>query len=157
MTQSANEIIQLCRTKEQELMEKYFGNLVKEAAYERPESVGKYTPDLPLTIGDEYKAFLEQLWLEVAPDNLKGTPLVLEEAKLRELSTANDRERVTQAYKKATTQTLWESITKSNHKDVTEYKFLLKEYTSKLLSMMRIDFMEEITGDHISCKTFEEE
>lgn len=157
MNQDANGIIQLCRAKEQELMEKYFGNLVKEAAYERPESIGEYTPDLPLTIEAEYKAFLEQLWTEVAPANLKGTPLVLEEVKLRELSTASDRERVAQAFKKASTHTLWENITKSNHKDVTEYKFLLKEYTVKLLSTMRLDFMEEITGDHISCKTFEEE
>ncbi len=36
-------VIHLCRDKEQELLDKYFGNLVKEAAIERPEIIGAYT------------------------------------------------------------------------------------------------------------------
>ena len=36
----------LCEKKEQELLNKYFGNLVKEAALERPENIGDYTLDL---------------------------------------------------------------------------------------------------------------
>ena len=157
MTYYEKHLDQLCRNKEQELMEKYYGNLVKEAAYERPETIGDYTLDLPLKIEAEYKAFLEQIWPEVAPDDLKGAPLVLEEQKLREIVTTNDREQVAQAHKKATTQTLWERLTNSNHKDVAHYKFLLKEYTRELLSTMRLDFMEEITGNHITGKTFETE
>lgn len=54
------------------------------------------------------------------------------------------------------TITLWEKITKSNHEDVTYYKGLLLEYTKELLMIMRIDFLEEITGVHINCKAFEE-
>lgn len=45
-----NEIIRLCKEKEQELLNKYFVNLVKEAAVERPETIGVYTKDLPLKI-----------------------------------------------------------------------------------------------------------
>ena len=48
-----------CKEKEAQLLEKYFGNLVKEAALERPETIGEYTKDLPLKIEDEYRAYLE--------------------------------------------------------------------------------------------------
>ena len=56
------QIEKLCKEKEQDLLEKYFGNLVKEAAIERPETIGEYTKDLPLKIEAEYKTFLEALW-----------------------------------------------------------------------------------------------
>ena len=157
MTVNANEIDRLCREKEQDLLNQYYGNLAKEAAYEQPETIGDYTPNLPLQIEAEYKTFLEGLWKEYAPDDLKGTPLVLEEQKPRDIVTQDDRELVAQAHQKATTQTLWERLTKSNHKDVTHYKYLLKEYTRELLATMRLDFMEEITGHHIAGKTFENE
>lgn len=56
----ANEqIAKLCKEKEQELLERYFGNLVEEAAIERPESIGEYTKDLPLKIEAEYRLFHE--------------------------------------------------------------------------------------------------
>ena len=152
-----NKIIRLCKEKEQELLNKYFANLVKEAAIERPEAIGGYTKDLPLKIEAEYRVFLEELWKEHAPDDLKGTPLVLEEQKLRKLMTDDDRELIDVAHKDATEQTLWERITKSNHKDVTYYKGLLQEYTRDLLMVMREDFWEEITGHHIKNKAFEDD
>lgn len=145
-----------CKEKEQELLEKYFGNLLHEAAIEMPETIGEYTKDLPLKIEAEYREFLEGIWELHAPSGLKGTPLVLEEQKLRKLMTDDDREGIDAAYKDASTITLWEKITKSNHEDVTYYKGLLLEYTKELLMIMRIDFLEEITGDHINCKAFEE-
>lgn len=151
------QIEKLCESKEKELMEKYFGNLVKEAAIERPEEIGSYTKDLPLKIESEYRAYLEELWKEYAPDNLKGTPLVFEEQKLRQLVTDDDRKGIDLAYKDAIEQTLWECITQTNHKDVTYYKGLLQEYTRDLLMVMREDFLEEITGHHIKNKTFEED
>lgn len=149
------KIRKLCTEKEQDLLNKYFGNLVKEAAIERPETIGEYTKELPLKIEAEYKAFLEGLWGEYTPEELKGKPLVFDEKKLRELITDDDRELIDEAYKDAIEQTLWERITKSNHKDVTYYKGLLQEYTRDLLMVMREDFLEEITGQHIGNKTFE--
>ena len=113
-----------CKKKEQELLEKYFGNLEKEAALERPETIGEYTKDLPLKIEAEFRAYLEELWKKYAP---------------------------------ATKQTLWERITKTNHKDVTFYKGLLQEYTRELLMVLRLDFLEEITGHYIKNKTFEDD
>lgn len=151
------QIEKLCKSKERELMEEYFGNLVKEAAHERPETIGEYTKDLPLKIEAEYRVFLEGLWKEYAPEELKGMPLVLEEQKLRKLMTDDDRELIDEAHKDATEQTLWERITKTNHKDVTYYKGLLHEYTRDLLMVMRHDFLEEITGHHIKNKAFEDD
>ena len=151
-----NEIIKLCNEKEQELLDKYFGNLVHEAAIKMPENIGEYTKDLPLKIEAAYREFLEGIWELHAPSGLLGTPLVLEEQKLRKLMTDDDREGIDAAYKDASTVTLWEQITKSNHKDVTYYKGLLFEYTKDLLLVMRHDFLEEITGEHINSKAFEE-
>ena len=151
-----NEIVKLCIEKEQELLNKYFGNLVNEAAIEMPETIGEYTKDLPLKIEAEYRKFLEKVWEKHVPAELKGTLLVLEEQKLRKLMTDDDREGIDAAYKDASTVTLWEKITKSNHKDVTYYKGLLFENTKDLLLIMRHDFLEEITGEHINCKAFEE-
>ena len=148
------QIERLCESKEKELLEQYFGNLVKEAALERPETIGVYTKELPLKIEAEYKAFLEELWKEHAPDELKGTPLMFDEQKLRMLKTDDDRELIDEAHKDATEQTMWERITKTNHKDVTYYKGLLHEYTRDLLMVMRCDFLEEITGRYIKNKTF---
>lgn len=145
-----------CKEKEAQLLDKYFGNLVKEAALERPETIGEYTKDLPLKIEAEYKSFLEELWKEYAPAEQRGKPLVFEEQKLRKLITDDDRELIDEAHKDAAEQTLWERITKSNHKDVTYYKGLLKEYTRDLLMVMQEDFLEEITGHHIKNKTFED-
>ena len=151
------QLERLCKEKEQELLNKYFVNLVKEAAIERPETIGEYTKDLPLKIEAEFRTFLEELWKEHAPAELKGTPLVLEEQKVRKLMTDDDRELIDPAYKDATEITLWERITKSNHEDVTYYKGLLLEYTRDLLMVMRQDFLEEITGKHIKNKAFEED
>lgn len=151
------QIEKLCESKEKELMEKYYGKLVNEAALEQPETIGEYTKDLPLKIEADYRVYLEGLWKEYAPEELKDTPLVFEEQKLRKLMTDDDREGVDAAFKVAMEQTLWERVTKTNHKDVTYYKGLLKEYTRDLLMVMREDFLEEITGHHIENKAFEED
>ena len=145
---------QRCLQKEQELLNKYFGNLVEEAANERPETIDDYTEDLPLRIEAEYRAYLEELWQQVAPEPLRSKPLTLEEEKLRERMTDDDREAVANAHRAATRRTLWERITQSNHKDVTYYKGLLKEYTRELLLVMREDFLEEVEGSNIGNQAF---
>ena len=63
---------------------------------------------------------------------------------LRDKLTADDREGISAAYRHAQQRTLWERITKTNHKDVTYYKGLLEEYTRELLFCMKHDFLEEI-------------
>ena len=145
------EIAKLCKEKELDLLDKYFGNLDKEAIIERPETIGEYEKELPLKIEAEFKEYLLGIWKEINLDK----ECVFEEQKLRELMTEDDREDIEYAYKDAVEQTIWERITQTNHKDVTYYKVLLKEYTQELLMCMRLDFLEEITGEVIKNKTFE--
>lgn len=143
--ESAVEI--LCKEKEQELLNKYF-----PSGFGVPsETIGIYTKDLPLKIEDEFRDYLVELWKQFS-----DAPLVLEEQKLRRLMTEDDRAAIDAAYKDAEHITLWEQITKSNHEDVTYYKGLIYEYAKKLLMVMRLDFLEEITGKHISGKAFED-
>lgn len=143
-----NNIEILCREKEQELLDKYFPEgLVASAS----ETIGEYTMDLPLKIEEEYKMYLTELWRKHS-----STPLVLEEQKLRDLMTEDDRDALNKAHKDAERRTLWERICKTNHNDVSRYKGLLYEYTKELLTVMRLDFLEEITGKHITGKAFEE-
>lgn len=142
----------LCREKERELLENYFGSSADGAANACQETVGEYSNDLPLKIESEFREYLVELWKEYSDQ-----PLVLEEQKLRSLLTEDDREAIEGAYKNARRITLWERITKSNHKDVAHYKGLLREYTKDLLMVMRVDFLEEITGNHITGKAFEED
>lgn len=143
-----SKIETLCREKEQELLSKYFPN---GFGCSKSETIGEYTKDLPLKIEAEFREYLIELWKEYS-----DTPLVLEEQKLRWLMTEDDREAIDAAYEDAKRITLWERITKSNHEDVAYYKGLLYEYTKDLLMVMRLDFLEEITGNHINCKTFED-
>ena len=145
----------LCQRKEEELLSEVFGNIVHEAAIQRPETIGTYTKDLPMRIAAKYKSYLEELWRDFAPDGMKGTPLILEEEKLRQIMTGKDWTRVEKAFAAAEEQTVWEFITQTNHKDVAYYKGLLQDYTRNLLSLMRLDFLEEITGNPIKNKTFE--
>ena len=144
-------IEKVCKAKEVELMEKYFGNFIVEAAIKCPETIEDYDMELPLNIEAEFKEFLIGVWVKFVP----GEPCVFEEKKLRKLLTNDDREALEYAYKDAKRQTLWERITTTNHKDVTYYKGLLKEYTQELLTVARLDFLEEISGKHILNKTFE--
>ena len=56
------EIRNLCLENEQELFEKYFGNIVLT------EEIGEeYPKELPLKIEAEYRTFLETLWKDYAP------------------------------------------------------------------------------------------
>lgn len=127
------------------MLEKYFP---KGAVYSS-ETIGEYTKDLPLKIEAEFREYLENMW-----KNYSAEPLVLEEQKLRQLITEDDREAIEEAHKDAERITLWERITKTNHEDVTFYIGLLREYTKDLLLVMRTDFLEEITGKEINCKAF---
>lgn len=141
---TAKEIENLCKKKEQELLDKYFGNLVSEAAIEKPETIGNYTKGLPLEIVKEYYHYLEELWEDINPDKSITLKQLLDKKGLCITMTDDDREDIQCAYEDATRRTLWERITGTNHKDVAYYKGLLLEYTRELLSYLRCDFMEDV-------------
>lgn len=137
------QIREMCINKEKELLEKYFGNIVNEAAHEQPECIGGYDKELPLRIESEYKEFLRTLWQETAPNDPRTLEEILDKQRWRQIMTDDDREAIDNAYKDAVEQTLWERITHTNHKDVTYYKGLLMEYTRELLLCTRCDFLED--------------
>lgn len=143
----------LCKEKEQELIGTYFGNIVKEAV-ECPETIGGYTMDLPLKVEAEYKEFLKGVWEEFAPGDSRTIEDVLDEKRLKDLMTEDEREAVRNAFDEANKITLWERLTKTNHEDVAHYKGLLKEYVTELLFCLRCDFLEEVTGKNIENKAF---
>ncbi len=139
------DTIQLrCDKKRVELLEKYFGNIVHEAAHEMPETVdeSRYSMELPAKVEAEYRSFLSELLAEVAPE--KDIDVILDKRYWSVTFTENDRQQLEEAYKDAKIITIWEKLTKSNHEDVTYYKGLLKEYTEGLLKWMEIDFMEDM-------------
>lgn len=137
------DIKSTCTHKEQELLNKYFGNLVKEAAIDCPETIGDYDLELPLRVEAEYRNFLKELWKEIAPDDQRSIDDLMNQQKLRDKMIEDDREGIAYAYRDAQQRTLWERITQTNHKDVTYYKGLLEEYTRELLFCMKHDFLEE--------------
>lgn len=133
-----------CREKFDELIAKYFGNLVQEAAIERPETIGDYSLELPRQIEAEYNAYLKELWTEIAPQGSPSFEEIIDKKHLSDLMTDDDRENIPCAYDAAMHRNLWERLTKTNHKDVTYYKGLLKRYTEDLLTALRCDFMEDV-------------
>lgn len=137
-------IERICIAKANSLLATNFGELVKEAVIDKPEFIGDYDLELPLRIETEYREFLKDLWKEIAPDDSRSIDEILNNKELREKLTFDDREIITEAHHNAQQRTLWERITKTNHRDVTYYKGLLEEYTKELLFCMKHDFMEEI-------------
>ena len=132
-----------CRDKAEELLKKHFGKLVQEAAIERPETIGDYSTDLPKQIEAEYYECLKTLWMEIAPSGSPSFEEIIDKKYLSDLMTDDDREIIPPAYDAAMHRNLWERISKTNHKDVTYYKGLLKRYTEDLLTALRCDFMED--------------
>lgn len=141
---SRRDIEEICTQKANNLLNKYFGNLVKEAAIERPETIGDYDIELPLRIEAEYREILRDIWNGLVSEDGRKFEELFDKPQDREIMTADDRESISEAYKKAQRRTLWERITNTNHEDVTFYKGLLEEYTRELLFCMKIDFIEEI-------------
>lgn len=135
----------LCKEKEQELLNKYFPLQAPSETLSRD-----YTPQLPARVQAEYYAFLAHEWKAFS-----DAPLVLEEEKLRALMTDELSHAINDAYRAAARITPIERITHTNHEDVGRYISLLRLYTRDLLTLMRLDFLEEVTGRHITGKTFE--
>jgi len=133
-----------CHSKAEELIKKYFGNINHEATTKQPETIGDYSLELPRQIEAEYYDYLKGLWAEVVPDDPRTFEQIIDKKHLSEQMTDDDRERLQYAYDDAVRRTLWERITKTNHKDVTYYKDALKIYTEELLLALRCDFMEDV-------------
>lgn len=134
-----------CCNMAEDLLEKYFPNFVCDAAQTRPEELGgQYSDALPHQVETEFRDYLSGVWKEISPEGGK----TFEEIMSRHLEMSMvDAEYVPclkEARADAEQITLWEKITQSNHRDVTYYKGLLRQYTRELLMLNIKDFMEDV-------------
>ena len=60
------------------------------------------------------------------------------------LDSAGDLAALEKAYKDAVRRTLWEKIAKTNHKDVAEYKEMLRAYSERMLEEMYSSFGDAV-------------
>lgn len=132
-----------CCTKSEELINKYFGNLVKEVSIEDSETIGDYNPDLPKQIEAEYYKYLKDLWAEIMLSDSSSFEEIIDKKHMSDRMTDDDFEMIKSAYN-AVTRTFWERLTKTNYKDVVYYKGILKQYTEDLLLTLRCDFIENV-------------
>lgn len=134
-----------CMRKAEGLLDKYFGEIVHDAAVLQPEVVDKkYYLALPLEIESEFKQYLTALWAEIAPNVKRTLDDLLNHPGERQSVQNNYSEILPKAYDEAKRIKLWEKITNSNHEDVTFFKGLLKSYSEELLKCMIYDFREEV-------------
>lgn len=109
---------------------------LEEAAH--PEILDdKYTEDILLKIQAEYYMTLKSLWDHSRISRLGSFSKYYDSP---EVGQTVDMQALDKAYKDARRRTLWEKLTRTNHKDVLEYKQLLRQYSEALLSSMRDRF-----------------
>lgn len=112
-----------CYGKIKELLYKYFGDFAIVSGVEKPERLEEiYTDGLPGKIADEFRRYLSGLWEEIAPAGAKSFDKVMNLHCSIDVIKADYGDYLPSARLSAETVTLWERITKTNHKDVTFYK-----------------------------------
>lgn len=131
-----------CQAKIKELLDHYFGDLVKEAVVDKPQVLEEqFDTELPLKIEEEYMAFLGELKREFFPGDPRTIDEIIDCPMRREMIRDDYELDVEKAYENAKTVTFWEKLTRSNYKDVTYFKGLVKQYTEDLLEHMTDDFL----------------
>ena len=138
-----NEILQLCIEKRNELLDKYFGQVIEENAVARPETLdNKYSIETPFEAEEEFFAFLEELNRKVNPNDTKPLSELIDRPLKRDMLNEEYQPVIENAYRNAKEITLKEKILKTNHKDVAFFKGLLKQYTEELFEHLINDFLE---------------
>lgn len=113
---------------------------LEEAAH--PEILDKqYTEDYLEALRAEYFASLEQIWARGPMSHLASFSKVY---RLPDISEAGDPLALDKAYRDASRRTLWERLTRTNHKDVYEYKSMLRLYSEALLNNMLTRFSDAL-------------
>lgn len=134
-----------CYGKAKELLTKYFWDFSVISGVEKPETLESiYTDELPGKIADEFREFLRGLWEEIAPEEAKPFDEIMNLHRSMDVIHADYEDYLPLAREEAETVTLWEKITKTNPKDVTFYKGLLKQYAEELLDTLVKDFLGDV-------------
>ena len=140
MTES--ELRDCCWAQYNLLLQSYFGDFAVEAAKGKTEVLDDiYTDTLPLTIADKYRSFLLSLWSKIAPIGAPPYEELVTTKRASEVTTEEYEDFLERARTEAKTVTFFEKITRSNHKDVSYYKGLLKQYTEELMRIIMEDFL----------------
>lgn len=135
-----SQVISLIGSKKAELIDKYFPETTDVEDNERT----CYPADLPFKAQKEFYDYLESLWQELYPGHHESFLDIMDRYMEIPNLDANYIPSILKAKKDAEMITLWERVFHTNHKDVKEYRNLLKEYTTKLLAIMARDFSEDI-------------
>lgn len=119
----------------------YFREIsLEEAAH--PEILdAHYTEDYLERLVNDYYNRLEAIWSRSPLAVYRTFSSVYHKPAVEE---AGDPSALSDAYKDASRRTLWERLTCTNHKDVTEYKELLHTYGESLLKNMLYRFSDAI-------------
>ena len=121
-----------CEAKMKELLDRHFGDLVKEAVADRPEVLEeRFTPELPLKIEEEYMAFLGELKQEILPGDSRTIEEIIDCPLRREMIRDDYELDVERAYEDAATVTFWEKLTRSNYKALETTAVTLNRVPSK--------------------------
>ena len=141
-------IERICREYAKALLDEYFPNFAREAAYDRPEKLSiQYNDQLPHKIAEEFRIRLFDLWIQNRPIGGKTFDEVMNLKRSIEMVDASYVPQLEGARKEAEKITFVELITKTNYKDVTFYKGLLKQYAEELLDVMTKDFIAEFPDE----------
>ena len=123
--------------------DRYFSEITLEEAANPEILDAHYTEDYLLRIMNDYYRRLETIWERSPLANFATFSAVYHAPAPDE---AGDPVALSEAYKDATRRTLWERLTRSNHKDVYEYKQMLNNYADALLNNMLARFADTIAS-----------
>lgn len=134
-----------CRKKADELLQKYFPHFVQDAAVNKPEVLDPEFRDmLPQIVASEFQAWLASFWAELVPEKADSFDEGMNLRKGMEVIHADYEDIMPAAREKAQCTSFLKRLFKTNHKNVTYYKGLLKQYTEELLDTMVRVFVEEV-------------
>ncbi len=135
----------LLRHEWDDLLEKYFGDIPREAAIDKPQILEtSYNNELPRKVEEEFAKCLEEHWKEWMGEDAPSSRKIKNQEHLLGQVDNQYAASLAESYRKATEVTLWEKVTRTNNRDIIEYKSLLKQYCEDLLSVMIEDFLFDV-------------
>lgn len=115
---------------------------LEEAANPEILDTQLYTKDYLEGLRAEYYERLTTVWTRFPARNRYLS--FSEVYRMPDITEAGDPAALDKAYRDASRRTLWERLTRTNYKDVNEYKSMLRLYSEALLNNMLARFSEAV-------------
>ena len=127
------------------IREKLLARNLDEISFEEasnPEILDKKLEPISVlkAIQDEYYGELLDIWKLIPGRSLQFSKAY----ELPPLGAVGDLDSLQKAYKAASRRSLWEKVTRTNHKDIEEYKTMLRLYSESLLNVMFESFSQAV-------------